>query len=232
MPTPNPTFIRDDLDVPVMVFATENDTGSIVARQADGPLYRLWEVAGTAHFDQYGLVQAATDIGQIDTVVDWFDTMQNPTSNPSPNFSCAVPINTGPQTFVMRAAIRALNRWIADGTPPPMAPRFETVSTAPLVYQVDALGNVLGGIRTPAVDAPVARLNGLGQPPGGLNQFCFLFGVTVPLTEQQLSDLYGNHGGFVWHWLVATANAIQDGFLLFEDAIDIFVVGAQSDVLK
>ena len=58
VPTPVPTSIRDDLDVPVLVFNTEMDVGSLQARQADSAIYRLWEVAGTAHFDQYGLLTA------------------------------------------------------------------------------------------------------------------------------------------------------------------------------
>ena len=161
-----PTLIRNDLDEPVIVAQTENDSGGLQARQADDDHYRLWEIAGTAHFDQYGLAQAQDDVGDRETVADWFDTMRNPTNNPSPTFSCTLPINTGPATFVMRAPIRHLNSWLVDGTPPPLAPRLQTVSIVPPVYAVDANLNVLGGIRTPAVDAPVARLNGLGQPPG------------------------------------------------------------------
>jgi hypothetical protein len=232
VPTPVPTFIRDDIDEPTIVFAAENDAGSFVARQDDNARYRLWEVAGTAHFDQYGLVQAQNDTGNFQTYVDWFDTMRNPTSNPSPNFSCAVPINTGPSTFIMRAAVRYLNRWIQIGAPPPQAPRLQTVTVTPLVYQVDEFGNVLGGIRTPAVDARVARLNGLGQPPGGLNQFCFLFGITVPLTEEQLEATYMDHVHFAVEWTVATFEAMADGFVLPEDGFAIWIAGVLSDVLK
>jgi hypothetical protein len=158
--------------------------------------------------------------------------MLNPTDQPNPNFTCNLPINSGPATFVMRAAIRALDRWIVDGAPPPIAPRLVTTSIVPLQYAVDAFGNVLGGIRTPAVDAPVARLNGLGQPPGGFGQFCFLFGITVPFTAEQLEGLYQDHGGFVSAWSIATQNAVQAGFVLPEDAQDIRVVGAQSGVLR
>jgi hypothetical protein len=229
--TPNPSLIRDDLDVPVLIFAAENDSGSFVARQPDNPLYRLWEVAGTAHFDLYGLAQAQFDTGERQSVADWFESMLEPTDQPNPNFTCNLPINSGPSTFVMRAALRALNTWIVDGTPAPIAPRLVTTSIVPLQYAADPLGNVLGGIRTPAVDAPVARLNGLGQPPGGFGLFCFLFGITVPFTPEQLADLYGNHGGFTAAWNIATQNAVQAGFVLPEDAIDIRIVGAQSGVL-
>lgn len=228
VPTPVPTLIRNDLDEPVMVAQMENDTGGLQSRRADDARYRLWEVAGTAHFDYYGLVQAATDTGDRDTVAAWFDTMQHPTSNPSPSFSCALPINTGPATFVMRALIRSLDTWLVDGTPPPLAPRLQTLSIVPPVYATDAIGNVLGGIRTPAVDAPVARLTGLGQPPGG---FCVLFGVTAPFTQAKLEELYVDHDGFVAAWNKATQKAVKAGFVLPEDAQDIRVVGAQSTFL-
>ena len=37
--------------------------GALQARQPDSPWFRLWEVTGTAHYDQYGLVHGATDTG-------------------------------------------------------------------------------------------------------------------------------------------------------------------------
>jgi hypothetical protein len=228
VPIPNPSFIRDDLNVPVLVFQTENDLG-LSARQDDTDLYRLWEVAGTAHFDLYGLQQGATDTGSRATVEAWFDSMLHPTAQPIPNFTCATPINSGPQTFVLRTAIRALDRWVADGRPPPHSPRFETISVQPVQYTLDANGNVLGGIRTPAVDAPVAKLNGLGQTGAS---FCFLFGITVPFTPEQLAAAYGDHGGFASAWARATNQAMRTGFLLPEDARQIRTAGVRSDVLK
>ena len=227
--TPVPTLIRGDLDVPVLVFNTETDAGSLQARQPDSSNYRLWEVAGTAHFDQYGLMTGATDAGERSSVAAWFDTMLHPTSQPNPGFTCGSPINTGPQTFVLRAAISHLNRWVTRGTPPPEAPRLETVAIAPVQYVLDANGNVRGGIRTPAVDAPVAKLSGLGQTG---TQFCALFGTTTPFTQQQLTALYGNHGGFVRSWTRATLVATFAGFLRPEDAVNILVVGTQSDILR
>jgi hypothetical protein len=227
VPTPVPTLIRDDLDVPVLVLNTETDVGSLQARQPDSARYRLWEVAGTAHFDQYGLLTGATDTGERASVAEWFDTMLNPTSQPNPGFTCATPINTGPQTFVLRSALHHLDRWITRGTPAPTAPRLQTVSISPIEYALDANGNVLGGVRTPAVDAPVARLSGLGQTG---TQFCSLFGTTMPYTPEQLTALYGTHGRFVAAWTRSTVRAFVNGFLRPEDAFNILVVGARSDI--
>lgn len=229
VPTPVPSLTRDDLAVPVLVFQTENDAGGLLARRADTSLYRLWEAAGTAHFDDYGLLIGATDTGRRESVAQWFDSMLHPTNQPRPNVTCESPINTGPQTFVLRAAIAHLNRWVAGGTPPPTAPRLETISVQPLQYALDANGNVRGGIRTPAVDAPVAKLNGLGQTGA---QFCFLFGTTTPLTHEQLVALYADHNGFARAWSRATLRAFIGGFLRPEDASHILLVGAKSNILE
>ena len=93
---------------------------------------------------------------------------------------------------------------------------------------VDASGIVRGGIRTPAVDAPVARLSGLGQTGG--TQFCNIFGSTVPFTDAQLTTRYRNHGGFVFAWSLATLKAAKAGFVRPVDAFSLLIAGAQSDV--
>ena len=51
---PNPAEIRDDTEVPVIVVLSETDIGfNLATRQPDGERFRLWEIAGTAHADQY-----------------------------------------------------------------------------------------------------------------------------------------------------------------------------------
>jgi hypothetical protein len=231
IPTPVPSLIRDDL-VPVLFFQTETDVAGAIsaaglaARQPDSANFRLWEVAGTAHFDLYGLQTALTDTGRRQSVAEWFDTMRNPT-NQIGLFTCASPINTGPQTFVLRSAIAHLDRWVDGGAPPPRAPRLEIASVTPFAFALDANGNVLGGIRTPAVDAPVATLGGLGQAG---TPFCSVFGTTTPLTQQQLDTLYRNHGKFVVAWSTATLKALFAGYVRPEDAVNMLVVGAQADI--
>ncbi|MBL7494774.1 hypothetical protein I6A84_10355 [Frankia sp. CNm7] len=229
VPTPTPSLIRDDLDVPVLVFQAENDAGGLLARRDDSRRYRLWEVAGTSHFDLYGLRDGETDTGDRQGTAAWFDSMSHPTNEPSEGFACALPINTGPQTFVLRAAIRSLDRWVAHGTPPPAAPRLTTLSVSPPQYALDANGNARGGIRTPAVDAPVARLAGFGNSG---SQFCQLFGVTEPFSAEKLSALYRDHGGFVSAWNRATHDAARAGFVLPEDANLLRAAAARSDILK
>ena len=88
-------------------------------------------------------------------------------TNPQPGLlECALPINTGPMHWVFNAAVHWINRWAKYGTPPPIAPRLQATSApgiVPVVFAIDSHGNTLGGIRTPLVDAPIAKLTGTGQ---------------------------------------------------------------------
>jgi hypothetical protein len=109
------------------------------------------------------------------------------------------------------------------------APRLRTTATSPVVFATDADGNVLGGIRTPAVDAPVAKLSGLA---GGGSSFCFLFGSTTPFTPSRLQALYPDHRAFVSAWTKATRSARAAGFLVAADAKESVSAAARSDVGK
>ena len=75
----------------------------------------------------------------------------------------------------------------------------------------------------------IAKLSGLGQTG---TQFCFLFGTTAPLTEEQLETLYRSLGRFVAAWSRATLRALFAGFLRPHDAVNMLIVGAQSDILR
>ncbi len=115
--------------------------------------------------------------------------------------SCDSPINAGPMTYALRASIHALNTWIADGTAPPKSPRLQMTGDGAAPFVLDASGNVVGGIRTPQVEAPIATLSGLGQ--SGSN-FCGIFGTTKPFETTKLSSLYPSHAAFVRAWNTAT----------------------------
>jgi hypothetical protein len=221
---------REDVGVPVLAFQTETDVsfGSGTARQPDTDTIRLWEVAGTAHYDTYGLIIQGEDTGDGKAGVKVLESMQHPTNKPSDMFTCGGPINTGMAHYVLDAAFSAINRWVTQGIVPPEAPRLETTDN-PFAYVTDANGNVAGGIRTPAVDAPVAVVS--GRSSGG-SSFCFLFGSTVPFTADQLKALYPNHQAFVSAWVKATKKALAAGFLVKADAKELIAAARQSDVGK
>jgi hypothetical protein len=105
-------------------------------------------------------------------------------------------VNSGPQHWVLDAAIAALDAWVRTGTP--TAQRRlgaqDERRGPPVSFVRDKHGNARGGIRTPWVDAPVATLSGEGQAGGG---FCFIFGTTMLFDQETLDKLYPSHKAFV-----------------------------------
>jgi Alpha/beta hydrolase domain len=226
-----PVRIRTDLGVLVMIFTTEADLfglSYLPARQPDTARIRDWEVAGTAHYDTYGLGIGQKDAGDGTADVALFQTMITPVTSPYPGIvDCTKPINAGPHTYVLRAATAALNKWVATGTPPPRSPRLQANSLESGTFVLDANGNALGGIRTPFVDAPIAALSGVGQSGNG---FCRLFGTTTTFDAAKLAALYPSHAAFVKDWNAATDKAVKAGFVLKADAPAIKAAAAQSTV--
>ena len=231
-PAPTPTTIRSDLGVPVLEFETETDVynSNLTDRLHYGnpKWFRLWEVAGSSHYDYYGLAIGPNDTGNGQGAVQNLAAMQNPTRTPVGGFNCAVPINTGGTHWALDAAVYWLNRWVVDGTPPPRAPLLATTHVSPVVFKLDANGNAIGGVRTPQVDAPIAALGSQGNSGG----FCFLFGTTVPYSATHLASLYKNHGQFVSAWARAVQRDRAHGFLLPADAVELLHSAAVSQVAR
>jgi hypothetical protein len=207
--------IRDDVDVPVLTFQTETDVlaiGFFAARQPDGPNVRTWEVAGTAHADTY-----LTMIGPEDRGPAARDTTHLPPVRAifGGAVACDLPINAGPQHYVLSAALRQLVRWTRTGRPPAPTPPLSVRPGLPPVLERDALGNAAGGIRTPQVDVPVATLSGIGQPLGSP---CSRFGTTVAFDAATLASLYPDHRSYVAAVARAVKRAVRRGVLLAADA--------------
>jgi len=185
-----PARIRDDIAEPVLQFQTETDVlgtlGFLAARQPDTDRLRTWEVAGTAHADTY-----LTELAQGGIACEG--------------------ANDGPQHFVLKAALHAVDAWLRDGTAPAIgAPLMTDDSDGPLK---DEHGNTMGGIRTPDVDVPISTLSGNPAGTGG-DFFCFLFGSSVPFEADKLAELYPTHEDYVAKVRDAAQAAREAGFLL------------------
>ena len=211
IPTPAVVRVREDLNVPVLTYETETDLfilGFITSRQQDSDLFRLWEVAGTAHADYY-----TTTAGRLDTGTGAQFAVVVEETSVQGVLECPKPLNSGPQAWTFNAAVNALDNWVASGVLPPQADRMKvTDDMSGFVY--DDNGNVRGGIRTPYVDAPPAILSGEGQTGGG---FCFLFGTTHLFDAATMAALYIDKAGYIQAVSDATNEAIDKGFLLSPD---------------
>ena len=189
---PNVPF-RDDLRVPVLCFEAETDLitlGYYPARQPDNDRFRLWEVAGLAHADVYTFVVGRIDSGALS--IDELAEAWRPTDSPM-GFELDHPVNVGPQRYVLSAALRRLDRWVRDGTPPPTAPRLEVDPDREPSFVLDEHGIARGGIRTPHVDVPVAVLTGEGNSGAPISRLC---GRTIPFTSEQLAGLYSTRADY------------------------------------
>jgi hypothetical protein len=236
VPAPNPMTSRDDLDEPVLWLQSETDVLSgWRARREDDAHFRLWEITGTAHGDAYILGNP--------------DPRALVTGPPEvPDFcgpvGITVPVNAGPQTFGMRAALRHLRAWIENGTVPPSGDPI-AINASSVIQRDPATGLAFGGIRYPDVDVPTRTLTG-ERGPGG-SPFCGNFGRTdpwnddgdawdgtasdpSPTPEPDLAVLYPTHDFYVAEVVTATNESISAGFLLKEDRQSFVNVAAQSDV--
>jgi hypothetical protein len=216
---------RTDLHVPVLAFETETDLaqgGYVADRQPDSAWFRDWEVAGTAHADDYTILGMA-DAGRSNmaTVMATHDT-------PLTVLGCSSAPNSGPQHWVLDAAIAALNRWVRTGTAPPHGARLAMTAGAHPSVRRDAWGNAVGGIRTPQLDVPVVALS--GTPPPGQPETCNFFGSTVPFSPAVLAALYPTHADYVAKFDQATRRAVTAGFILPADASELEAAAAASSV--
>jgi hypothetical protein len=206
-PMPAVAQTRTDTGVPVLTVETQTDIlasglGYLPATQPDSRWFRLWEVAGTSHVDLTELGLSASEV-----LRDIPGYTQG---------SCASLPNEGQERYVMDTAVAQLDQWGRWGIPAPHAPLIESANGA---YVTDKFGNALGGVRTPAVDAPTATLTGTGNT--GTSLLCFLLGTTTPLSAAQLAALYPLHSDYVAAVARSAASAVQHGFLLPADALQI-----------
>ena len=227
IPTPPVVRFRSDADAPVFVVQTETDLillGYLSARQDDSPNFRLWEVAGTAHADNYISGIGAGDDGSGAAGLQQVNSMLNPPTGTA-TFTCAKPLNTGQAHYVLDAAQHALHRWVTAGVAPTRAPRLQVTPAGSFV--LDSHGNVVGGVRTPAVDVPVATLSGIGQTGAS---FCFLFGTTTPFSAEKLAELYPTYAHFVARWTARTASLVAAGFIRPADGAELVFAARRSTI--
>ena len=192
--TAHATRIRTDLNVPVFMFETQTDLielGYAPARQPNTDRIRTWEVAGTSHADAYLVGPAVGFLG------------------------CTQQVNTGPQHNVVQAAFSAFAAWVTKGTPPPSPGPFTLSGATPAALALDSHGNVLGGVRTPSVDVPIATLSGAAPP--GATVLCSLFGSTTPFSGATLTGLYGSTANYVARYQQSLDQAIHGGYILAAD---------------
>ena len=205
------------LSVPVLNLLSDREAEP--APPTNDPLYRLWEVAATAHSDYFIGYQSVHGNGQ--RVADrppadragyreLIDAAGNYGQLPDPLFgTCTVAGATMPMHYTTSTALHQLNRWVRSGERPPPVPRYQFTAAGELAK--DQFGNTKGGIRLPPVVAPVARYESTA---------CNLGGITIPFTDARLHELYPTFVDYQARMRRATDRAVREGWLLRPDAVD------------
>jgi hypothetical protein len=216
----DPVLFCDDVRVPVLCVESETDLMNLSyleARQDDGRAFVLWEIAGAAHGDMYTFVAGPIDSGRLP--IDELARAWVPASTVY-GMELLLPVNAGPQHYVMNAAVAHLERWVREGVRPAAAPRLETRNG---IFVTDEHGNVKGGIRTPHVDVPTSVLSGLGNSG---HPIAFLCGSTTPFDVDTLASLYASRDDYIERFTAATGAAVANGFVLSDDASEMVDIAA------
>jgi hypothetical protein len=220
---PKAVRLRPDLRVPTMTVVTETDLlsarlpGFLAARQPDASKLRTWEIAGAAHADNYFFKVGYIDSGSAPLAM--LAAGYAPIKE-APGGALDKPMNPGqPHHYVLKAGLAGLDRWIQTGQPPATAQPIEVAGGPPAHFVTDANGIAKGGVRTPWVDAPTARISGVGNSGGVLG---FLAGVGEPYDAATLKRLYpGGEADYLAKFEASLDAAIQGGFILPADREEI-----------
>ena len=229
---PRVVRLRTDLRAPVITVITETDLldggipGFHGARQPDNERLRVWEVPGTSHADSYTFTVGFTDSGSVP--LEKLAAGYEPTTKVLGG-DLAKPINNAPQHhYVVEAALWSLDRWIRAGQAPPKAVPMKlgdgNKPGAPPGLVLDPNGLAEGGVRTPWVDVPTARLSGIGNAGG---QVAFMVGVCEPFDGATLDRLYpGGKRDYLQKFDASLTSAIKAGFILAADRKEILDLAA------
>jgi hypothetical protein len=151
---------RDDLDVPVFVVNSEQETVAFGRmRRPDDDGFRFWEVAGTPHTLAMLPSPEPVPAGRVDNVLS--------------------------HKPVLSAAYGAMHRWLVDGTAPPAFVPIELDAHGSIVR--DEHGNARGGVRLPELVAPIAEYHGRDDDRRGP---LMIYGWARPFSRHELRGLY------------------------------------------
>ena len=208
--------LRTDVNAKTIAIGTEIFTALMgQPPQDDTDHQRWWEINGASHFSLDEIQNYVDPMLVRDGTFRAPDgkalSLSELTSAKGP-CSPATIYSRVPNGDIMKAALKSLDIWIAGGPAPANMPRF--IVDSQNKYVRDENGQILGGIRTAAQDAPIATNAGIGNGPW----FCGPSGNHVDFTPAQLCQRYGSHAAYAAR-VQAIVNAnVRSGVLLPEEA--------------
>jgi hypothetical protein len=179
--------------------------------------FRTYQIAGSSHDSKYNLLdyyegQAAADLVKAGIKNAYWGLDGEPLDIP--------------YEYAFNAIWRNLYAWTRQKVPAPHAPKIETEITGPgeadafgaYVRNVtDAFGNARGGIRLPAVEAPVGQYINWSSDGKRTNP---MFGKVLPFSPEKLKAIYGSIGEYKVLVEKIADRCVAQGFLLTEERDD------------
>ena len=225
---PEAAPLTRELRVPVLTVITETDllgavlAGYHLARQPDSDRQCTWELAGTAHADNYTIKVGFIDSGSA-PLADLVAAYEPTTTLMGQELSYC--INFAPQHhYVLQSALAHLVGWTRTGEAPPTAPPLTLTDAEPPQLVLDANGLATGGVRTPWVEVPIARTSGVGSTEHVMAQ---IFGSGEAFDADTVARLYpGGADEYLARFTTSLDAAIGAGFLLAADRQEILDLAA------
>lgn len=190
-------------DLSTFIFHLNEETGFAGTvrgpKPPDSDSYVFWEEAGTSHHPK-----------------EWWDytwaTMQRDLYAPGlpdpVNAACSV--NRGTMGYSVRAMLHHTQRYLTTGKLPPSAPRIERTEDGGLVRDED--GHVVGGLRHPFIEVPVAT-----NTANFSTRDCPNWGRYEPWTDEKITARYPTHGEYVDKVRRWANHEVSRGWLLRSD---------------
>jgi hypothetical protein len=205
--------------VPILWVNTETEvwffggsaTGEASDPRDDGGLFKLWEVAGATHTNNYSMTfrdkMKQRDQGNVASVGLDPEWNAEELRQYGERGGSECPYNLFPHQYATRAALEQVDRWVRTGQEPTSAPRIEREDGD---VKTDEFGNAVGGFRLPVVDVPVARYEHDGCSP--------MRGRTIQFDEETLRALYPTKDDYLDELAAAVEDALGVGWLTATDA--------------
>jgi len=199
-------------DAPVVTVMTQTDAARTqwmrrTDSDAEGDVYRLYEIAGMGH----ALPNPAGQPSAVDAKIAGLDA--------SVDVTCADPASSFPAGLAMNAIWQQLDELLVEGKALASVPRIEVGEGG--AVRVDALGNAIGGWRLPQLDLPLAvyrATNRARADAPGTQGICALTPSMRRLDAAKLKALHGSRAAYLKKFNAALATAVSERRLTEADA--------------
>jgi hypothetical protein len=219
----DPTGV-DRTVAPTLWLNSQNE-GKATTVPPDSDLFRFWEMAGSAHaphdYSQYqnsGYVYHETN-GNVDIYDRDEGTAWGYQYKPG---DCQ--LNVYEPGYEYSAALVTIDDWVRTGNAPPVDPSTRFDRTGGTLHY-DDLSNIVGGVRSPIIDVPIAKYYA-GVPPTGGSPCSQtgslpLVGGTEMMTAAELAAKYPTSQAYADAFEQQIETNLDRGWLLPEGAAEL-----------